>query len=117
VRARGFLSLIFIPQTLRLFFLYGGSRRHQFAPRSTPWRPTARRFLEIAGRAALAGIGVTLKDIETVFLAGGDPALCVDALIAARTRGALVDWWTIAAIDLTGRDPLAAVEAGPTLGA
>lgn len=114
-RARADGVAVTLPQTLRLLLLYDYSSHQRRRPRSTPWRPKAGRFLEIARRASLAGVGVTLRDIETQFLAGGDPALCVDALIAARARGTPVDWWAIAVIDLAGRDPLAAVEAGADL--
>lgn len=54
---------------------------------------------------------VTTADIETHLAAGGRPRQVVQALIAARKGGVVLDYATAAAIDLSGRDILEVVRS------
>src|SRR5579872_4200471 len=59
--------------------------------------------------AAKAGIPVTIQQIETHYLAGGNIAKVVNALIAAEKAQIHLQWERATAIDLAGRDVLEAV--------
>ncbi|MCA9166372.1 MAG: flotillin-like FloA family protein [Planctomycetales bacterium] len=60
--------------------------------------------------AAQSGLtAISTKDIETLYLAGGDVRRVMLALIAADRASIDLDWNTAAAIDLAGRDVMEAV--------
>ncbi len=58
--------------------------------------------------------GVTTRDIEAHFLAGGRVQRVVQALISANRAGIELDFRTASGIDLAGRDVLEAVKASVT---
>ncbi|MCC6670167.1 MAG: flotillin-like protein FloA [Planctomycetes bacterium] len=60
--------------------------------------------------AVQAGVGVTVRDLEAHYLAGGDVRRVVTALIAADRANLGLDFRRAAAIDLAGRDVLDAVQ-------
>src|SRR5688572_16723539 len=61
--------------------------------------------------AVQAGLtDISTNSIETQILAGGNVERITRALIAAHRAGIDLDWDTAAAIDLAGRDILAAVQ-------
>ena len=56
-----------------------------------------------------AGLDVSMEDLETHVLSGGNVGAVVDAAIASDKAGLDVDFRSLAAIDLAGRDVVAAV--------
>lgn len=74
-----------------------------------------RHTLKVHRRLREAGLRVSLRDVETQHLAGGDTSLCAEALIEAHRRRVTTDWMTIAILDLAGYDPLAIVQSGSPL--
>lgn len=61
-------------------------------------------------QAVRAGLQVTTTDLESHYLAGGNPVNVVRALIAADRANIELTWKTATAIDLAGRDILDAVQ-------
>lgn len=61
-------------------------------------------------KVAKAGIEVSINDLESHYLAGGNVDRVVDALIAAEKARISLDFRTAAGIDLAGRDVLEAVK-------
>ncbi len=59
--------------------------------------------------AVQAGLDISTRDLESHYLAGGNPVNVVRALIAADRANIELDFQTAAAIDLAGRDVLDAV--------
>lgn len=57
------------------------------------------------------GIGITMRDLESHYLAGGNVANVVRALIAAKRGNIELSWKDATAIDLAGRDLLGEVQA------
>lgn len=69
------------------------------------------RILEAAIRLWKAGAATEIETLEAHLLAGGRLEAVVDALISARKAGLTVDFATVAAIDLAGRNVVDAVQA------
>jgi len=61
-------------------------------------------------RAVQAGMSVTTREMESHYLSGGHVPNVVTALIAANRASIDLSWKTATAIDLAGRDILAAVQ-------
>lgn len=61
-------------------------------------------------KAIKAGLNVTINQLETHYLAGGNVNRVADALIAAQKARIPLEFETAAAIDLAGRDVLEAVK-------
>ncbi len=55
-------------------------------------------------------IAITLHELESHFLASGDPERVIDAMVLAKKNGMSVNLINISAIDLTGKDPVEVVE-------
>ncbi len=60
--------------------------------------------------AVQAGVALSSRDLESHYLAGGNPVKVVRALVAADRANIDLDFKTAAAIDLAGRDVLDAVQ-------
>jgi uncharacterized protein YqfA (UPF0365 family) len=69
------------------------------------------RILDAAIRLWKSGEATAIDDLEAHVLAGGHIEAVVEALIAAQKAGLPVDFRTVAAIDLAGRDVVDAVQA------
>ncbi|WP_190294728.1 flotillin-like FloA family protein, partial [Paenibacillus darwinianus] len=61
-------------------------------------------------KATKAGLGLTINQLESHFLAGGNVDRVVNALIAAQRANIPLEFSRAAAIDLAGRDVLLAVQ-------
>ncbi|TCZ75587.1 UPF0365 family protein [Paenibacillus albiflavus] len=61
-------------------------------------------------KATKAGIGLTINQLESHFLSGGNVDRVVNALIAAHRANIMLEFERAAAIDLAGRDVLQAVQ-------
>jgi len=73
--------------------------------RRTPVRPMRRAW----ARVEHAGLPVTLNQLEVHSLAGGNVERVVEAMLAARASGLRDDFPLLSAVDLVGKDPMAAV--------
>jgi uncharacterized protein YqfA (UPF0365 family) len=60
-------------------------------------------------RVERAGLPVTLNQLEAHSLAGGNVERVVEAMLAARASGLRDDFPLLSAVDLVGKDPMAAV--------
>jgi uncharacterized protein YqfA (UPF0365 family) len=69
------------------------------------------RILDATIRLWKSGDATPVDDLETHVLAGGHLEAVVEALIAAQKAGLPVDFRTVAAIDLAGRDVVDAVQS------
>jgi len=69
------------------------------------------RILDATIRLWKAGDSTAIEDLEAHVLSGGHLEPVVEALIAAQKAGLAVDFRTVAAIDLAGRDVVDAVQA------
>jgi uncharacterized protein YqfA (UPF0365 family) len=69
------------------------------------------RILDAAIRLWKSGEATAVDDLEAHVLAGGHIEAVVEALIAAQKAGLPVDFQTVAAIDLAGRDVVDAVQS------
>lgn len=61
-------------------------------------------------KATKAGLGLTINQLESHFLSGGNVDRVVNALIAAHRANIMLEFERAAAIDLAGRDVLQAVQ-------
>lgn len=61
-------------------------------------------------KATKAGLGLTINQLESHFLSGGNVDRVVNALIAAHRANIMLEFERAAAIDLAGRDVLLAVQ-------
>ena len=68
------------------------------------------RILDAAVRLWKSGDAIPIADLEAHVLAGGNLDAVVEALIAAKKAGIDVDFGTVAAISLAGRDVVDAVQ-------
>ncbi len=68
------------------------------------------RIIKPKIKAAKAGLDVTINELESHYLAGGNVDRVVDALIAAQKAEIPLNFKTAAGIDLAGRDVLEAVK-------
>lgn len=75
--------------------------------RKVPVKP----ILSALEAAEAGGLSVTAAQLESHFLATGDPEKAVKATLLARRNGIPAEFITLASFDLAGRDPVAAVEA------
>lgn len=73
-------------------------------------RVTPSRIVNPMIKATKAGLGVSINQLETHFLAGGNVDRVVNALIAAQRANIPLLFERAAAIDLAGRDVLQAVQ-------
>lgn len=62
-------------------------------------------------QAVKAGLDIPIEELEAQYLAGGKLQQVVNALIAAKRNHIEMDWDTVCAADLAGRDPLTEVQA------
>jgi uncharacterized protein YqfA (UPF0365 family) len=75
--------------------------------RRTPLGPMRRAW----ANAEAAGLPVTLIELEAHLMAGGSPERIVEAMIAAQQHGLPDNFKLLQAVELSGKDPLAAVAA------
>jgi len=73
-------------------------------------RVTPSRIVNPMIKATKAGLGVSINQLETHYLAGGNVDRVVNALIAAQRANIPLQFERAAAIDLAGRDVLQAVQ-------
>ncbi|PKY89516.1 UPF0365 family protein [Falseniella ignava] len=108
--------LYFVPLGLWITALSSGLRvgvGTLFAMRLRRVSPSA--IVEPMIRAHKAGIrGLTLNDLESHYMAGGDVNQVVNSLITAQRANIELDFKKAAAIDLAGRDVLEAVQVSVT---
>lgn len=108
--------LYFVPLGLWITALSSGLRvgvGSLFAMRLRRVSPSA--IVEPMIRAHKAGIrGLTLNDLESHYMAGGDVNQVVNSLITAQRANIELDFKKAAAIDLAGRDVLEAVQVSVT---
>ncbi len=108
--------LYFVPLGLWITALSSGLRMGVgtlFAMRLRRVSPSA--IVEPMIRAHKAGIrGLTLNDLESHYMAGGDVNQVVNSLITAQRANIELDFKKAAAIDLAGRDVLEAVQVSVT---
>lgn len=108
--------LYFVPLGLWITALSSGLRvgvGTLFAMRLRRVSPSA--IVEPMIRAHKAGIrGLTLNDLESHYMAGGDVDQVVNSLITAQRANIELDFKKAAAIDLAGRDVLEAVQVSVT---
>ena len=108
--------LYFVPLGLWITALSSGLRvgvGTLFAIRLRRVSPSA--IVEPMIRAHKAGIrGLTLNDLESHYMAGGDVNQVVNSLITAQRANIELDFKKAAAIDLAGRDVLEAVQVSVT---
>jgi uncharacterized protein YqfA (UPF0365 family) len=75
-------------------------------------RVNARMVVDAWIQARRERIGVTLADLETHVLAGGDLPHVMSAVIAAKKMGKELDWKQATAMDLAQRDVVEFVASG-----
>jgi uncharacterized protein YqfA (UPF0365 family) len=71
-----------------------------------------RRLIALQHRLDAEDIPVEIRQLEVLYLAGGDVERCVDAMIESHRRAAGWTWDDVMGVELAGGDPRAAVGAG-----
>jgi uncharacterized protein YqfA (UPF0365 family) len=105
------ILLSFVPVMLWISALAAGVRISIFTLIGMRLRRvTPSRVVNPLIKAHKAGLGVTINQLESHFLAGGNVDRVVNALIAAHRANIELSFERCAAIDLAGRDVLEAVQ-------
>ena len=110
-----FIFLYFVPINLWITAVFSGVRVGLFELvfmriRKVPPGVIVRALIT----AIKAGLKVTSTDLETHYLAGGDLANVINAMISAEKANIVLDFKQATAIDLAGRDVLEAVQMSVT---
>ncbi|MEG1581990.1 MAG: flotillin-like protein FloA [Clostridia bacterium] len=105
------LLIIFVPIRLWTRALVSGAHVSMFRLLGMKMRKVnVRAIVDTYISATKAGLKISIDELETHVLAGGDVTRVVKALIAAHSAGIDITLQTAKAIDLAGRDVYAAIK-------